>query len=96
MRVLSLLAEIDFVIGELVRDGDTLIIKSAPSSSIAAEVRMTPRDAAHMLGSIILNPTAIVYFLSLPFLLQKRRYDEMSGDGVLSDSFVKLNNPWLQ
>lgn len=94
MRVISPIAEIDFVIGELRRDGDTLVIKGDPSSSIEAEVRMTARDAAQLLASIIFNPTAIWYFLSLPFLLLKRPHDAETGGATPGDPFLKLNKPW--
>ncbi|HNS87013.1 MAG TPA: hypothetical protein PKH09_08920 [Parvularculaceae bacterium] len=91
MRVLSPLAEIDFVIGKLSREGDTLVIRGDPASSIEAEVRMTPRDAAHLFSSIIFNPTAILYFLSLPFLIGRRKE---SKSATPTNEFQRLNKPW--
>jgi len=90
MRVLSPLAEIDFVIGKFVRQGDTLIIKGDPSSSIEAEVRMTPRDAAQFLFAVIFNPTAIFYFLSLPFMLGRKSHSAADS----TNEFQRLNKPW--
>ena len=92
MRVLSPLAEIDFVIGRLTREGDTLVINGDQASSLEAEVRMAPRDAAHLLKSVILNPTAILYFLSLPFLLTRK--SSTSATSEQGSDFQRLNKPW--
>ncbi|MEK7266553.1 MAG: hypothetical protein AAB227_10690 [Pseudomonadota bacterium] len=91
MRVLSPLAEIDFVIGKLVREGDMLIIKGDPKSSLEAEVRLTPRDAAHLLASFVFNPTAIAYFFSLPFLFGRRK---VAREITVTNDFKRLNKPW--
>ena len=95
MRVRSPLAEIDFVIGEINRDGDALVISGDPKSSIDVEVRMAPKDAAHLLRAVIFNPTAIAYFLSLPFMMmRKRSKDSDAGAEAPADPFNRLNKPW--
>ncbi|MCA8895953.1 MAG: hypothetical protein KDA48_11910 [Amphiplicatus sp.] len=92
MRVLSPLAEIDFVIGKVRREGDTLVIRGDPASSLEAEVRMSPRDAAYLFKSFVFNPAVIGYFLSLPFLSSK---ESESGASVATQSdFERLNKPW--
>lgn len=94
MRVKSPIADIDFVIGEIRRDGDALVINGDPSSTIDAEIRMTPRDAAQMLRAFLFNPAAIGYFLSLPFLFGKNGAAGDKAAGEARDPFVRLNNPW--
>lgn len=94
MRVKSPIAEIDFVIGELRRDGDTLVISGDPSSSIEAEVRMSPRDVGMLLRSVIFNPVAIFYFFSLPFLMLRKSPAGAVADTAREDPFGRLNKPW--
>ena len=67
MRVESPLADIDFVIGGMRREGDELVFSSGDESSLNAVVRMTPKDAASMLGAFFRSPSAIGFALSLPF-----------------------------
>lgn len=95
MRVKSPIAEIDFVIGAIRREGDSLTISGDPKSSLDVEVRMAPRDAAQLLRAVVFNPTAILYFLSLPFLLMtKAGAGGAARDQSPADPFADLNKPW--
>lgn len=95
MRVKSPIADIDFVIGSIRRDGDALVISGDPDASmIDVEVRMPPADVLHMLRVVFFSPTAIGYFLSLPFLLIGKPRQSKSARPGDADQFSSLNNPW--
>ncbi|MCA8896704.1 MAG: hypothetical protein KDA48_15715 [Amphiplicatus sp.] len=94
MRVQSSLADIDFVIGEMRREGDNLILTSDPSSSLEATVRMKPSDAARMLKAFFKSPTAIGYALSLPFLWLGGKSETKSAAAAPKHPFDELNRPW--
>jgi len=95
MRVESPLADINFVIGDMRRDGDELVFSSSGESSLEAVVRMTPKDAAKMLGAFFKSPSAIGYALSLPFLwMRGGGSSSASSDADVRHPFDDLNDPW--
>lgn len=95
MRVKSPLADIDFVIGAMRRDGDHLVFESDAASSLEATVRMDSGDAAKMLKAFFSSPSAIGFALALPYLWLRGGKKE---NGAVSDSaehpFDVLNKPW--
>lgn len=94
MHVQSSLADIDFVIGEMRRDGDNLVLTSDPSSSLQATVQMKPSDAARMLKAFLKSPSAIGYALSLPFLWIRGDGAAKALEGGQKHPFDELNRPW--
>ena len=95
MRVKSPLADIDFVIGGMHREGDRLVFTSAAESSLEARVEMTPKDAGKMIKAFLMSPSAIGLALSLPFLWLKGDGKEARGDGATgAHPFDRLNKPW--
>ena len=96
MRVKSPLADIDFVIGAMRRDGEHLVFESDAASSLEASVRMDPGDAWQMLKAFFKSPSAIGFALSLPFLwLAGAKEKNKSEVGAARHPFVVLNDPWL-
>lgn len=96
MRIESPLADIDFTIGSMKRQGNTLVFKSGEPSSLDSTVHMTPADAGTMLRAFFKSPSAIGFALSLPFLwifaANKTRADH-PGDKTLHP-FDHMNKPW--
>ena len=79
------------------RHGDELIFEGDGSSSLEATVRMSPKDAAKMLGAFFRSPSAIGYALSLPFLwLRGDSAKGGQGENASGEQhpFNALNDPW--
>lgn len=95
MYVQSPLADIDFGIGAVRRDGDRLVFVSDASSSLDATVYMDAKDAGSLICALLKSPSAIGFALSLPFLLLFGG-KEKSADAATAarHPFVELNKPW--
>ena len=96
MRVKSPLADIDFVIGDMRREGGELVISSGDESSLEATVRMSPKDAAGMIAAFLKSPSAIGFALSLPFLWLRGDSAKKGAQADVAERhpFVTLNDPW--
>lgn len=96
MRVESPLADIDFVIGAMRRDGDHLVFDSGEQSSLEATVRMDSGDAWKMAVAFFKSPSAIGFALSLPFLWLRGKKSDASAKENHEDRhpFDALNDPW--
>lgn len=96
MRVESPLADIDFTIGAMKRQGNTLVIKSGQSSSLDSIVHMSPADAGTMLKAFLKSPSAMGFALSLPFLwiFGSGKADKASTDDETLHPFDSMNKPW--
>lgn len=53
MRVVSSLADIDFNVGAIRREGDNLVIESSADSTLETTVTITPRDARQALKRLL-------------------------------------------
>lgn len=96
MRVKSPLADIDFVIGDMRREGDRLVFTSGAESSLEARVEMTPSDAWKLVKAFLTSPSAIGFALSLPFLWLSggRRESRGAENAGGAHPFDRLNKPW--
>lgn len=96
MRVESPLADIDFVIGGMRREGDKLVFTSAKESSLEAVVRMSAKDAGKLIGAFFSSPSAIGFALSLPFLWLRgeKTRNASEADAGERHPFDTLNDPW--
>ena len=80
MRVSSDLADLDIRIGRISREGDELVVESAPESSIDARIRVDAPDARSMLGKVLKSGAVWGFLLRLPFS-PLRRKAKTSRDG---------------
>ena len=71
MRVISKLAQIDFRFGHVERQGNLLAIESHPDSKMKSTVYVSPQDVVEYLKRLLVNPTAILFFLGLPYFLYR-------------------------
>ena len=67
MRVTSHLADLDIKIGRISREGDELVVESAPESSLDARIRVDASDARSMLGRVLKSGAVWCFLLRLPF-----------------------------
>ena len=67
MRVSSDLADLDIKIGRIRREGDELVVESAPESSLDARIRVDTSDARSMLGTVLRSGAVWGFLLRLPF-----------------------------
>ncbi|MCY3604992.1 MAG: hypothetical protein OXH45_04450 [Gammaproteobacteria bacterium] len=67
MRVKSDLADLDIKLGRISRQGDELVVDSAPGSSLDARIRIDASDARSMLGKVLKSSAVWGFLLRLPF-----------------------------
>ncbi|MDE0244784.1 MAG: hypothetical protein OXM59_05495 [Gammaproteobacteria bacterium] len=67
MRVTSDLADLDIKLGRISRQGDELVVESAPESSLDARIRVDASDARGMLGKVLKSGAVWGFLLRLPF-----------------------------
>ncbi|MGB5078693.1 MAG: hypothetical protein WBO17_14535 [Sphingorhabdus sp.] len=67
MRVVSSLADIDFSIGRITRDGRNLVVESSQGSTIATKVAVTPHDALRSVVALVTSPPFWLFLAALPF-----------------------------
>lgn len=67
MRVTSDLADLDIRLGRISRQGDELVVESAPGSSLDARIRVDASDARGMLGKVLKSGAVWGFLLRLPF-----------------------------
>ncbi|MFN3211718.1 MAG: hypothetical protein ACE37M_01315 [Henriciella sp.] len=95
MQVKSPLADIDFVIGGMRKEGRNLVFKSDPSSSLEATVKMSPGDAWTMIKAFFKSPSAIGFALWLPFSWMTGGGQKSDDAGEAAHPFESVNNPWV-
>ena len=67
MRVKSDLADLDIKLGRISREGDELVMDSAPGSSLDARIRVDASDARSMLATVLKSGAVWGFLLRLPF-----------------------------
>lgn len=67
MRVTSDLADLDLKVGRISREGDELVVESAPESSLDARIRVDAADARSMLAKTLKSRAVWGFLLRLPF-----------------------------
>ncbi len=95
MKVISELADIEFQVGAITREGDELIIDSAPESTLAARIAISARDARATIARLLSSPSAWGFLLRLPFAA-RRRQGKATEDHAWQQRRARtgLNKPW--
>ena len=88
MRVTSDLADLDLKVGRISREGDELVVESAPESSLDARIRLDASDVRSMLGRVLKSGAVWGFLLRLPFsrLWRAARTPREGGRPVLHES----------
>ena len=80
MKVISKLVNMDFKVGKIERDGDQLVIWSAPEQAMKVKVYLSVSDTLSM-ARAMLNFSVIGYVLSLPLLYFRSRKNRKEQKG---------------
>lgn len=105
MRVISPLADLDLEIGTMRREGNLLVVRSAPGVGIDTEVYVHPRDVWKMLKAVVCSRGALAFALFLPFFWWRaRRQPDATQSGTTRSGTPPRagggpdssdpNNPW--
>ncbi len=105
MRVKSDLADLEIELGPIRRDGDELVVESAPGSSIGARIRVDAAEARSMLAKVLSSGAVWSFLLRLPFAWRAERgggkAPEEQADGTRDNPAWRarrestgLNKPW--
>ena len=81
MRVKSDLADLDIKLGRISREGEELVVDSAPGSSLDARIRVDASDARSMLATVLKSGAVWGFLLRLPFSLRGRAGSRSRADG---------------
>ncbi|MYA30805.1 MAG: hypothetical protein F4Y31_06180 [Gammaproteobacteria bacterium] len=81
MRVKSDLADLDIKLGRISRQGDKLVVDSAPESSLDARIRVDASEARSMLGKVLKSGAVWGFLLRLPFSRPARATGTPRGRG---------------
>ena len=80
MRVTSDLADLEIKLGRISREGDELVVESAPESSLDARIRVDAADARSMLAKVLKSRAVWGFLFRLPFS-PFRRHAKASREG---------------
>lgn len=94
MRVVSSLADIDFDIGHIARDGRDLVINSSEDSTIATKVTVTPQDAMRSIGALLTSLSVWRFLVSLPLAPFLRAASQTGKAWEERRQRTGLNKPW--
>ena len=81
MRVTSDLADLDIQLGRITREGDELVVESAPGSSLDARIRVDAADARTMLGRVLKSGAVWAFLFRLPFARRERGHLALGEGG---------------
>ena len=95
MKVVSELADIEFQLGAITRQGDELIIDSSADSTLTTRVFVSPRDARTAIRRLLASPSTWGFLLRLPFTLPRSRQEQADNRAWEERRrSVGLNKPW--
>lgn len=93
MKVTSKLAEVEFRIGSLRRDGNRLVIDNDPGQPMRTRVYVGTGDVVRFITCLLRSPSALLFVLGFPwFWLRARRAPEAAtGAG---EAPGRRRDPW--
>ncbi|MCG8507357.1 MAG: hypothetical protein MI755_22320 [Sphingomonadales bacterium] len=94
MRIESPLADMDFLVGSVVRRGDALVVTSDAASPLEATVLLSDRDAATLFAAVLKSPSALGFVLTLPFRWLRGKSGRPAAGSGARHPFDQLNKPW--
>ncbi len=89
MRVVSGLADVDFHVGRIVRDGPRLVVESRADDGLPTRVHVDRDDIVAAMRALFASPSALWLVLTAPL---RRSPPPAPGRGA--DGRADLNNPW--
>ena len=90
MRVVSGLADLDFHVGRIGRDGARVVVESRPGDAVPTVVYIDRDDVIVGLKALLRSPGALAFLLTAPF----RRPARSAAAPALRSNEEDINNPW--
>lgn len=98
MRVKSSLADIDFRVGEITREGDYLFVHSAPGSTLETQIQISPQDARDTLWQLVTHAAVWSFLPKMLFAgrAESNELTESSSNKAWQERRRRtgLNKPW--
>ena len=91
MRVINGIADVDFNVGRISREGPHLVVRTGEGASLPTVVYVEPGDIVAALGALLASPAALFFVLTAPFRRRHPAPSAVSGVARRDD----VNNPWL-
>lgn len=82
MRVESRLADVEFKFGPIRREGNALVLNSAPEQTMASKVFVSPGDVLSFLGKFLRSPSAWLWLVGLPVFYFRARREKPKSDSL--------------
>ncbi len=92
MRVISGLADVDFDVASVSRDGPYLVVRNGAGAGLPTAVYLEPRDFIAALKAVLTSPGALAWLLTAPF---RRGTIVAAAAAVRLPARDNVNNPWL-
>jgi hypothetical protein len=90
VRVVSGLADMDFNVGRIARDGERLVVESRAGGGVPTVVYVDRDDVHAGLRALLRSPGALGFLLAAPFRRATRRAAGQASRASVDD----VNNPW--
>ncbi len=87
MRIISKLAQIDFHLGKVGREGNLLVIESHQDSKMPSRVYVSPQDVIELMKCFFVSSRAIIFIIGMPYFLY--RWKKHGKDSVAKKSYKK-------
>jgi len=94
VRVSSALAELDFHIGHIARDGNGLIVASRADAVLPTAVHVDRDDVVNGMKALLRSPRALVFVLTAPFRRGTRGASRGACAAPAKAAGQDINNPW--
>jgi hypothetical protein len=91
MRVISGLADVDFDVASVSREGPYLVVRNGPQAGLPTAVYVERRDLIVALKAVFGSLAVLGWVLSAPF----RRGAPGAGPATRLPARDNVNNPWL-
>jgi hypothetical protein len=90
VRVISGLADVDFNVHTIVREGPFLVVRAAETEGLSTVVYVSPRDIVAALKALLRSPAAFAFIVTAPF----RDRGATATPATAGPPRDDVNNPW--
>lgn len=94
MRVSSALAELDFHIGHIARDGRGLIVESRADAALPTAVHVDRDDVVNGMKALLRSPRALAFVLTAAFRRRAPGAHGTAPAAAARSAGQDINNPW--
>jgi hypothetical protein len=96
VKVVSKLADIEFQVGTVRREGNELVVANPPGHGIATQVYVRPSDVLEVLKAVLLSRAGLVFVLAFPLFWWRARKESRNSTSNRAGpgGNASLNKPW--